>query len=85
MKIKHSVLRTRTSQPRFKSKYNYTPILTYCVLPYYSYVKSVQTQVMIGNAKGGVRGEEERKFQAAKDKKEKAKNDALLASLFKGA
>lgn len=52
---------------------------------FYSYVKSVQNQVMTGNAKGGVRGAEERKFQEKKEKKDKEKAAALLASLFQGA
>jgi len=34
------------------------------------------------NAKGGIRGLEESKHLAAKEKKEKSKNAALLASLY---
>lgn len=36
-----------------------------------------------GNAKGGLRGVEERKFQEKAEKKKKAEADALLASLYK--
>jgi hypothetical protein len=35
------------------------------------------------NARGGLRGVEERAAQELKDKKKKAADDALLASLFK--
>ena len=49
------------------------------------YVAQVKTQVMVGNAKGGLRGIEEAKHQAKKEKKEKDKAAALLASLFAGA
>lgn len=51
----------------------------------FSFVKSVQVQVINGQFKGGARGLEEAKFKEMKEKKEKAKNDALLASLFKNA
>jgi hypothetical protein len=39
--------------------------------------------VFNGNVKGGIRGEEERKFQEKAEKKKKAEADALLASLYK--
>jgi len=41
--------------------------------------------VLQGNQKGGIRGQEERKFNEAKDAKKKAEANALLASLFKNA
>lgn len=40
---------------------------------------------MQGNVKGGVRGAEEAKFNAQKEKKKKEEANALLASLFKNA
>jgi len=48
-------------------------------------VKQVQSQVFTGNQKGGVRGQEERKFNEKKDAKKKDEANALLASLFKNA
>ena len=52
----------------------------------YRYVKSITHAVMKGNnTKGGIDGEESRKYEAKAKKKEKESADALLASLFKGA
>lgn len=50
-----------------------------------SFVKQVQTQVLAGNVKGGIRGQEERKFAEKKDAKKTEQANALLAALFKNA
>jgi len=50
-----------------------------------NYVKSVTTQILHGDKKGGARGMEEAKHALKKDKAEKDKAAMLLASLFKGA
>jgi hypothetical protein len=49
----------------------------------YSFVKSVQVQVLQGNVKGGVAGLESRQFAERAEKKKKAEADALMAFLFK--
>jgi hypothetical protein len=51
----------------------------------YSYVKSVNNQVMNGNAKGGSGALEQKAYAEKVEKKKKSEADALLASLFKNA